>query len=44
MDSDASQIIKTRVIVRLVADLLGELVEGFFGQLSFKTCVSEHPG
>ncbi len=41
MDSGASQVAKTRVVVRLVAELLSELVEGFFGRLSVKTCVSE---
>ena len=40
MDSDASRVARTRVIVRLVAELLSELVEGFFGRLSVKTCVS----
>jgi len=40
MNSDASHIAKTKVIVCLVAELLSELVEGFFGRLSWKTCVS----
>jgi len=40
MDSNASNITKSRVIVRLVAELLSEFVEGFFGRLSLKTCVS----
>ena len=40
MDSDASHIAKTKVIARLLAELLGELVEGFFDRLSLKTCVS----
>jgi hypothetical protein len=40
MDSDASHILKSRIVVRLVAELLSEFVEGFFGRLSFKTCVS----
>jgi hypothetical protein len=40
MDSNASHITKSRIIVRLVAELLSEFVEGFFGRLSFKTCVS----
>jgi hypothetical protein len=40
MESDPSHIIKTRVIVRLVSEVLSEFVEGFFGRLSFKTCVS----
>lgn len=40
MDSDASHITKSKIIVRLVADLLSEFVEGFFGRLSYKTCVS----
>ena len=40
MDSNASNIMKSRIIVRLVAELLSEFVEGFFGQLSLKTCVS----
>ncbi len=35
----ASRVAKTRVVVRLVAELLSELVEGFFGRLSVKTCV-----
>ncbi len=40
MDSDASHILKTRVIARLLVELLSESVEGFFGRLSLKTCVS----
>ncbi len=40
MESDASHVMKTRVIVRLVSEVLSEFVEGFFGRLSLKTCVS----
>ena len=40
MESNASHIAKTKVIVCLAAELLSELVEGFFGRLSLKTCVS----
>jgi hypothetical protein len=40
MESDASHVTKTKVVVRLLAELLSESVEGFFGRLSFKTCVS----
>ena len=36
MNSDASHIAKTKVIVRLAVELLSELVEGFFGHLSLK--------
>jgi hypothetical protein len=39
MDADASSIKKTVIIVRLFAELLSEFVEGFFGCLSYKTCV-----
>lgn len=39
MDADALSIKKTIIIVRLVAELLSEFVEGFFGRLSYKTCV-----
>jgi hypothetical protein len=40
MDSNASGIKRTVIIVRIVAELLSEFVEGFFGRLSYKTCVS----
>lgn len=40
MNSDASHVAKTKVVARLVAELLSELVEGFFGRLSWKSCVS----
>lgn len=40
MDPATSHVAKTTIVVRLVAELLSELVEGFFGRLSFKTCVS----
>ncbi len=43
MDSIASGVKKTVIIVRLV-ELLGEFFEGFFGRLSYKTCVSEQFG
>ena len=41
MGSNASGIKRTAIIVRIVAELLSEFVEGFFGRLSYKTCVSE---
>ena len=41
MDANASGIKRTVIIVHLVAELLSEFVEGFFGRLSYKTCVSE---
>ena len=40
MDPGALSINKTVIIVRFVAELLSEFLEGFFGRLSYKTCVS----